>query len=89
MRFFSKQSFFFSVFLFLFCVAKLHGQVLPKISIGNQVITLQLNLATGKFIIVNKKTNREWASLPYKNCRFLQAEIISPTQLKMSVYDSV
>lgn len=86
--FFNKQSLFFSVFLFIFSVVKLHGQVLPKISIGNQVITLQLNTATGKFIIINKKTNREWTSLPYKNCRFLKAAMVRPVQLKISLFDS-
>lgn len=79
----------FSVCLVLFLSNQLMAQVTPKLSIGNREIILQLNTATGKFTIINKKTDREWVSLPYKNSRFLQAEIITSTQLKMLVYDSV
>lgn len=58
------------------------------VKISNAQLTFEVNKSDGTFSVNAKKTNRNWISLPYKKVKFLNAELISSKQLKMSLLDS-
>ena len=75
--------------LCLFIVFKVSGQTPPTLKISNQQLTFKIDQVNGNFSIGDKKSKREWTSLPYKKVKFLSAEKIGEQQIKMSLFDSI
>ena len=75
--------------LWLFIGFEVNAQVPQKITINNQNLTFKLDQTNGNFFISDKKSKREWSSLPYKKIKFVGAEWIDKQQIKMSLFDSI
>ncbi len=75
--------------LLLFIILKVSGQTPQLLKINNHQLTFEVDKTNGNFFISNKKTKREWTSLPYKKIKFLSAEILATKQIKMFLFDSI
>jgi hypothetical protein len=78
---------FFILMTSLFVVK---GQVSPKIvKVFNSKLSFEVNNSNGMFNVSVNNSKRVWTSLPYNKVKFLNAEIISPMQIEMSLMDSI
>jgi hypothetical protein len=77
-----------TLFLVIVGNIKSHGQDISKLKISQPLLSLELNSASGAFLIKDSKRGRVWASAPYKKIAFINAEVLSEREIKMSMYDS-